>query len=328
MEMSFRKEAMPVPVQQHEILVKKDTQILADPNSQYGGTLREVYSGEFITVYDYYLPDTIGFGSENEKWYPLVGGGWVAKSAIPAIPERKVSYITYDETGRKITFDDATYLYTPEPTENYIVPNDGKTYARFAYDWERPDWNYKPRTNSEVPHTVPMWDKPDFYALTEDWQGLWKSLIDWACHGTMTEGQLLTAWADITTERKALTDNHGLAHQYTDYVLGLYLNQNKPIMQKGLGFAGNLIKRRYGDVIFALDPSNPAPKLEWLLERPWLWGWCSSITHDSRSIKWPNLKPFGGWGVPYLLLGYGEKNTVKSEHYVKLENGRAYDLYV
>jgi GH25 family lysozyme M1 (1,4-beta-N-acetylmuramidase) len=280
-----------------------------------------------VTVRDYYIPDPEGFGDKNKKWYPLSdGSGFVNRALLSPVSERLVTDTFYEAGQRTLRFNDDTCLSVPEPFETYTVPADGR-FMRAAHDWERPDWNFKPRTRTEAPETVPLWDKPDFYELREDWQKLWDQLIQWASHQSMTGGQLKTAWADITAERKALTDNHGLTHGFTDYILGVFLENNKPMKQKGLVFGGTMLKMRFGSTIFALDPSQPAPELPWLLDRPWLWGWTTQINSDAVSSKWPNLKNFGGWGVPYLILGYEEKNTLKSEHLIELENGQVYSPY-
>lgn len=284
--------------------------------------------GDTVEIKCFYLPDTVGFGASNMKLWPVATGvGYVNRADFTQVTERLVNAVQYIDNKRTLIFNDNTYLVVPEPVHHYVVPATGR-FKRGAYDWERPDWGGKPRTNSECPQTIPMWDKPDFFTLSEAWQRLWFNLIAYFAYGAMTDDQLFTAWADITTERKALTDNHGLAHFYADLIMRIFVN-NDPIMQKGLIFGGTMVKMKglTGNVIEALDPSQEAPSLEWLLQHPWLWGWTTVIQSDYVSSKWPNLKRFTDNGVPYLILGYSGRNRVLSEDLIALKNNQVYSPY-
>jgi len=207
-------------------------------------------------------------------------------------------------------------------------------FSRVAHDWERSKWNYKPRSLKERPETVPMWMKPYSAPLTREWQRFyWRFLIR-TSHACATGGQYHTVFGDITAERKALVF-HGITHGFTDYINGVNLENQNPIKQRGLLMGGSLVKRKYGDVIEALDLSQPPPTVNWLLARPWLWGWATVIEGKTRNSdktwpvsKWPQLKPFGGWGVPYLIIGPNGENRVLSEDLIRLENGITYSPYI
>lgn len=324
------KLAQPIPVQEVTVNTLYNADVYSKPNT-LSSIIRMLPAGTEIVVKDYRFPDSVGFGDENKKFYQLADEtGFVLEQDIPAIKTRGVKRTYYVGTQKYIEFDDNTYMPIREPVTTYTVPNDGGKYKRMAFDWERPDWGYKPRVglNHSTPQTIPMWTPPDFFSLTEDYQRLWYDLIVYWAYFAMTEGQEREEWLDITTERKALTDNHGLAHEYTDYIVSMFLANNKPIMQKGLGFGGSLVKIRYGSTIFAIDMNKPAPTLEELLEQPWLWGWCTVITGDGHSIKWPNIKRFSDNSVPYLIIGPDGKNTIDKEHLVSLEPGAIVSPFV
>lgn len=320
------------PYQPVRIIETANNRINRIPIKQYPSGLSEtigwIKAAAKVKVRDYYIPDPEGFGSDNKKWYPLDdNSGFVNRAHLFPFPERTVQSISYVDDQRYIKFTNDTCLKIPPAPQTYTVPSTGR-WKQVVHDWQNPDHDYKPRTHSEVPETVMMWSKPDFYPLDTLWQHAWFDLIRYHTHSTMTDGQLLTAWAEITAERKALTDNHGLSHGFADFILGIFTEGDKVMAQKGLVFGGTMVRmRRYGSTIYAIDPALDAPTLPWLLDNPWAWGWATVITSDATSIKWPQLKRFGDWGVPYFIIGHGGKNVLRPEHLIPLSNGQIYSPY-
>jgi len=287
-------------------------------------------------VKDFYMPDTVGFYPNQIRWRQLGNNqGWIDETKISNVPDARTVVGEHSSFGKRfIDFSDGTCKRVPYPGDIVTVPAKGK-FARVAHDWERPDWDYKPRTTKASPETVPMWMKPDFLALTKEWQKFYWKFIIRVSHACLTGGQYHTAWGDITAERKALTDNHGITHGYTDYITRVNIVNHKPIMQKGLLFGGSLVKIKWGTTIKALDLSAPPPTVDWILAHPWLWGWATVIEGRNRNfdktwpvVKWPQFKKFGGWGVPYLIIGPNGENKVHREDIVRLENGSIYSPYV
>jgi len=286
-------------------------------------------------VKDFYMPDTVGFYPDQIRWRQLGNKqGWIDETKVSDVPDARTVVGEHTRLGQRfIDFSDGTCKRVPYPQDTITVPSSGK-FARVAHDWERPNWGEKPRSLKERPETVPMMMKPASLPLTKEWQKFWWKFIINQSYSTLTGGQYHTAWGDITAERKAFIF-HGITHGYTDYITGVNLSNNDPMKQKGLLMGGSLVKRKYGGVIEALDLSQPPPTVQWLLQRPWLWGWATVIEGRNKNTdgtwpvsKWPQLKPFGGWGVPYLIIGPNGENKVHIEDLIPLKNGTVYSPYV
>ena len=86
-------------------------------------------------------------------------------------------------------------------------------------------------------------------------------------------------------------------------------------------------------IVECIDMSAPIPSLDFVVNRPWLWGWTTEVTArvlpDGTYVvsKWPNLKHYGDWGTPYLLIGLSGTNRVSKERVVKVENWSEYSPY-
>lgn len=307
-------------------ITSEQVPIYKHPNSKIPTIKRFVAPGEAIKVKDIIVPDTQGFGDAQKRWVwvvdPVEGFADSAKFSgfhwRSATGEHQVGNI------RHIELTDGTCKRMPLYTDLfYTVPDEGN-FWRGKHDWERTDL----ARIRNSPSTIPLWGKPDFYELRKPWQLLWYRLMKRITRNIFSAGELKSHWADITAERKALTDNHGLTHQLADYILGLYTN-NPPMKQKGLVFAGTMVKRLYGSTIAALDPRDEPPTVDWLLKRPWLWGIATtSVRSGALTTSWPNFKRLGdvtlGLPVPYLILGYEGMNVVDRNHFVPLQNGITY----
>ena len=247
-------------------------------------------------------------------------------------------------TRLALIFNDGHIVAAPPAEDTVRVPDDGAVYIRGLHDFETETYNKKPRVKGNpTPETIQMWDcgPGDFVDLQEDWQRLWFEHITWAAHGSMTKGQLITAWADGTAERKALTDNHGLTHERTDYILGLFLDsyKNRRLAQKCLVMGGCMLRvvAKEGKYwrVECLDPTGPAPTHAYLRDNRHLWAWATEVTSRKATVKgtyvvskWPQLKHYGGWGFPYLVIGQGNTNLVRRDRFEVLPPGSEYDVYV
>lgn len=311
--------------------------------SYYRNVLGFVPIGGSVNIKDYFIPDLDhpfpdGTPGSGKKFWKLAGtAGYVDKSQVTGINQRRVIEVFNDVHGdRYVRFDDDTCKKVREPITTYKVPSSG-VFFRARHDWERADFGYEARVSLKhnAPETVPLWMKPDFYVMRKDYQRLWLKLIKWAASNIPTRGQLMTDWADITGDRKALTDNHSITEGFWNVPLRYNIKSAKGFMQqKGLIFGGTMVKRKgYGERIEALDPAQPAPKLSWLLPRKWLWGWTNEIFGTPYSngtypvSNWPNLEKYGGYGVPFLIIGTGGVNILRKEHRVRLEAGQVYSPY-
>lgn len=243
---------------------------------------------------------------------------------------------------RQIILSDGSVRPAPLPVTHITVPAEGR-FVRVVHDWETNYWNYEPRPNvtasRSAPETCQLWPKnaPEFYQMNEQYQRLWFDLIEHASHGTMAPSQLLTAWANVTAERKALTDQHGRGHFFRDFILEEFMTSTKNMYQKSLTFGGSLLKvvskgTKYY-TIECLNMNAPVPPLDYILSCPWLYGWLTEIRAQKQEhggyvvSRWPDLKAFGGWGVPYIIIGNDFTNRVLKTRCIEVENGATYSIY-
>jgi len=240
------------------------------------------------------------------------------------------------DSKRVLTFTDGGVIAVPEPVNYITVPDDGYEYIRVLHDWEHREWDGKPRTKTATPEIVSLY-KHEFIDLTEPWQRRWFAAIEWASNGTMTSGQLKTAWSDVTAERKALTDMHGLRHKRTDYILGLFLSSTKKIAQRTATFGGSLLRLRsaYGSEyqVDALNVLQPPPPLEELVEQPYYMNWLTEIVNVKlpdktyKASRWPQLKHWGRWGVPYFIISRDGKKSILKKRATIVEPGSTFAVY-
>lgn len=243
---------------------------------------------------------------------------------------------------RYIILSDGLAVPASHPVTYTVVPDDGHRYVRVLHDWEHAGWDYKARAaaGKSTPETCPLWPKnypTEFFQMNWQYQRLWFDMLVWASQGTMTISQLKTAWANITAERKALTDNHSRGHHYTDYILEMYLDSKKNMFQKCLVFGGSVLRVvSKGSKYYHIECVNmnaPVPTLEHLLRNPHLFGWLTEINGKQKPDKtypvsnWPDLEKWGGWGVPYIIIGNETTNRIERSRVAAVSPGDVIPIY-
>lgn len=245
-----------------------------------------------------------------------------------------------------------------QPYKQFQVPASGK-FVQVRHDWQTSRWSYKPRAltigyspnhNPEgaYPDTFPMdgCGPDEFTPLTEPVQRLWFECLRKASLYRIPVSELISRWAIITSDGRALTDDHAWNHvesnntdtnrMFADYIQRLNLSNPKPMAQKCLTMGGNILKV-YGEtsthyLVEAIDTVS-SPSIESLWGKWWLIHWGTQST----------IKPYGsGWkitdwswlnydnvpyGVPFLLFGDGGTNRIRKEYCKPISNGDTYTPY-
>lgn len=240
----------------------------------------------------------------------------------------------------------------PDPINTIVVPSDGFQYWQGLHDYETAAWEYKPRSiklnykkdppYNALPEMIPLKlvapdgsiDKGEFTDLNEAWQWFWFDLLVKSCGGTKSDAEMKQIWYDVTVQSRGLTDNHSRETGYTDYVLGVNLDANRPMGIKALSSGGNMAKQlsKYGTqiTIEALDTRKAPPKVDdiwgdWSL----IW-WATEETTVQRPDKtwmvgrWSYLKPFG---VPFPVVSGSGKLIADASRFDKVDAGRTISPY-
>lgn len=233
------------------------------------------------------------------------------------------------------------------PLRKFTVPDDGE-YFILRHDYQRADWNFKPRSirlnykknppECALPETVYLpGNKPnDFVPLSRDWQMFWFELLNLASQGTKTYAELIEAWTNLTVQSLAFTDFHSIAYGFTDYVLGKNLGSSKgPLQHKSLSCGGNIVRKigthtsgKY--IIEALDLSETPPDPKEAIKKNWLVHWATQETviqlpdKTWRVSRFPQLAPHG---TPILVVSLNGTNLVDKSMVHAIANGATYSPY-
>jgi hypothetical protein len=153
----------------------------------------------------------------------------------------------------------------------------------------------------------------------------------------------LGIWEDSYSDSVALTDNHAFDDGLADWVqmrnLDKALMQHKALLMGGLPVNVLGTNGKY-KIIETLDPLQPPPPLEWILEhKPYLIGWgvAADVVKlpDGRWVcsMWGKFKAackelgIPNVGFPYFIFGRGGTNLVLTENLIKMTN-EEYTPYV
>lgn len=259
------------------------------------------------------------------RFYKLVEDGWVRVEDVLAPPKRVLLDVSYlGVIDRLLTFSDGA-IVVPSEVTHVGIPAEGD-FLRSLNDWE---YNREFRKNKDTPQVISVKDEV-FDNMRSDWQQLQFDLLAHFAYGTMTNAMLKTAWGEVTAERKAYYDQHGTRHGREDYILGINAGASKPLAMKRLLTANNLLKRiPYWGFYYkyeCLDVTQPAPTLEWLLERPWLYHWTNQINSITGVVsRWPDLKKYSNNSVPILVTGSPGGQLVLKKFCTPVTEG--FDLY-
>jgi len=241
----------------------------------------------------------------------------------------------------------------PEPasTKTMTVPDDGQRYMQVKHDFETGFWQNEPRAlridgwdardnpQGSFPDTFPcaiLGGASERVRLTEPFQRLWFDLLKEASNNNIPDAILKERWAEITEHGRALTDNFAAQQGYRDYILELNLDA-KDIQQKTLTMGGNIVRVIGSSAthwyIEAINTSQPAPKAEDIINKPWLvqWGTQSTIEKTEGGYlvtDWAQLN-YGvhHYGVPYMLLSPTGKLEIKKEFLKPIANGTEFSPY-
>jgi len=250
------------------------------------------------------------------------------------------------DTGLKpirMTLDDKEF-FQRDPF--FRVPSDGK-YLVALHDQDCAAWNYKPRPleleykkdppANALPETVPTAgckEYGEFVPLSEKWQWFWFGLLMTAAP-RKSVAELKAAWASLTANARALTDQHAVQNGYADYVLGKNLTA-PPMSIKCLTMGGNLLKwtgefsgGKY--VVEALDASKDPPMVIDVWEKWWLVHWCTESTvlplpgRRYQVGRFPQLEPFG---CPFPFITMTGRNKIERNRVEAIGQGNLYTPYV
>jgi hypothetical protein len=145
----------------------------------------------------------------------------------------------------------ATWVAEPPPAEHpdiWVIKHDFES-ADVVYDDSGPYMprvcyaDGSPKLRAGAPYGLPETEKlivSDYLTLTEPWQRFWYALLKYYSAGTMTEAALKKAWANLTADDRAFTNQRG-STTLRDYINNT--NADKPPMRKeGVTTCGNVVK--------------------------------------------------------------------------------------
>jgi len=208
----------------------------------------------------------------------------------------------------------------PQSSEDiFIVPAQG-LYYQMLHDYEYLD-NHKPRAfRKAMPETVPLLDKTQFIPLNRAWQEFWFGLLVKSADGTMTDQELLEAWASLTANHRAFTDKHSANEDgYRDYILDLNRGSKKDMAIKTLSCGGNIIRvTQTGPRVYfkTLDIRENPPKISEV------WGDWTVIHWATECVRFPEkgypdhsymvgrFPQLIGKGVPFPIISATGVNSV------------------
>lgn len=214
----------------------------------------------------------------------------------------------------------------------FVVPTSGNYYRCLHYY----EWRGKPRAaRKPMPETVPMLDKAQFVPLNKAWQEFWFGLLVKAADGTMTYAQLLDAWASLTCDKRAFTDQHSVQNGFCDFILKENMGA-KPISIKTLSCGGNIVQIKSKGIRISfrtLDIRNAPPKIDDVWNDQAVIHWATECVrvpekgYPNKSYmvdKFPQLK---GRGVPFPIVSMKGINSTWMFRLKQINNGQEYSPY-
>jgi hypothetical protein len=226
---------------------------------------------------------------------------------------------------------------------------------------------YKMPPSDALPSTIQLWGAipiGEFFPLTRAWQQFWVDLIDRATEYSLskevvpwqqlTDKHLLYWWRYATQNSLAMTDGHAAWNDnkivdggFADYMIGVNLDNPKPIAKKSLDMSGNIFKEigRTSNYIVIetinagyIDPSDPKgkrfipiapPKVEDVWDKPWLIHWGVESTTNLLPDKSYTQSAFPPkpYGLPFPVLGIDGKNWIKPNRVKAVKNGDLFSPY-
>ena len=251
----------------------------------------------------------------------------------------------------------------PSPTlvHDFSVPSDG-TFCQLKHDFESPERGYAPRSlrygsgapSSAGPETIAFqpFHGEDFVPLTEEMQHFQFELLARA-NPSLSSDELKTRWRALTADCMVFTDKHSIdygtrfangdaAQNYADYILGVNLENPRPIAWKALSTGGNLVKVIAAPTtIEAIDFTRPLPSIDEVWQKPWLIHWATEETLDLlsstaaidgtqrktwRVLPFPHMRPVG---TPFPIWGRGGQNRIAAAASMRsIANGQIFSPYV
>jgi len=276
----------------------------------------------------------------------------------------------YGKDGRFFGFNERINL----PRGVFRVPEIGKFHQGvqdiFVQDVASGQWfdqngkpcpravtrRYKMPPNDALPSTIQAWIAikiGEFFYLTRPWQEFWRDLIDCATQFTLsketvpidqlTPSHLLYWWRYATQHSLALTDNHSREQGFADYLLGVNLDNPKPIAIKSLTMSGNLFKEiGYTSNHIIVETLNagtinskgvfisaPPPKVADVWDKHWLIHWgvesTTALLPDGTYVQ--SAFPPKPWGLPFPFMGIDGKNLIKFNRLKRIPNNTLYSPY-
>jgi hypothetical protein len=216
-------------------------------------------------------------------------------------------------------------------------------YQQSIYNYRPQCWPLgKPKPRTGEPEVVTTYSSGSFVTLNEAWQDYWFALLTRGSMGTMTNSQLISAWANLTVDGRAFTDHHAYNDGYADYIQKVHLDKS-PIGFNPLTCGGNVVSIdetdyffRYGDTYYrvqTLDPINDDPPDINKVNpdvTPYLVHWATNasiIQLDDGTWEVDQFPQLGGTlGVPFPFMAKG-KNYIAASKIVKITDGKIPNPY-
>jgi hypothetical protein len=244
---------------------------------------------------------------------------------------------------------------------DFVVPAEG-TFCQLRHDFESPEWGYAPRSsgvapalpNAAGPEIIPLqpFDDEEFVPLTEQMQWFHFGLLAKANPG-LSMDELKARWRALTVNCVVFTDEHYIDYgtrfggndptkNYADHILGMNLDNPKPIAWRAISTGGNLVKViAPPTTIEAIDFTRQLPSIDEVWQKPWLIHWATEETLDPlpstaaidgaqrkvwRVLPFPQMRPVG---TPFPIWGRGGQNRVATAASMKsVANGQPFSPYV
>lgn len=247
--------------------------------------------------------------------------------------EVKFNIRLYSDNSVKIIKEESL-----DPEGIFYVPDAG-TYKFLKHDYQREEFDFKPRNGHERPETVQfdVVGNIDFSPMSREFQEFWFELIWEANKYTRTRDETLLIWEDVTAHSKMLTDLHSREQGFTDYILGVNLGSSKGPMQiKTLSCGGNIVHVTSGSYVRTVDNNKVPTSIKEFMKDNAVCHWATATglrnsNGDSNKIpgdgykvvKFPNQKPYG---IPFPFTS-SAKTKFRRENVLNIDNGTIYSPY-
>jgi len=198
----------------------------------------------------------------------------------------------------------------------------------------------------------------DYVEMPESWQWFFWNFWDWASQGVLpkgkiesfytrpnnervfaktTPGSLTYVYVDMVEAHRAFTEAGSPEAGNKDVVTGRNLGAKKSYQWLFNPTCGAMLKvtRDMGKYyeVEALDVLKPPPSIQYVVERPWLYFWCTQWGKYTGSTRFPQIKNANevnglpSAGIPSPLMSKGGRLMILKESCNLMTNGSPWTPY-